>query len=297
MGEFLPLPLHEGKLPKVDLAKPDMGGQPPPLLYPLQFSSLSFWPTADWQTIWKKMQICVLRPHFCSPTEVAPESACPRFRVEWHPIPKLSSLIGHLWEVGGSWGPQGGQSPGLLLAHPPPPTKLETEALQSSASSHPRGSDNSQLLLPFKPALGGLPFYSQELFKVLLKSGLSWGKEAAVLLLRQMTFSPHPDCSLTCDQSPCHLKTPWGTSLMVQWLRLHIPNAGGPGLIPGRGTRSHMPQLRVCMLQRRSKIPCAATKTRPSKKKKKRVSKNKYLKREKLLEIKHLSVNMNPNLF
>ena len=31
-----------------------------------------------------------------------------------------------------------------------------------------------------------------------------------------------------------------GTSLVVQWLRLHAPNAGGMGLIPGRG-RSHMP--------------------------------------------------------
>ena len=35
-----------------------------------------------------------------------------------------------------------------------------------------------------------------------------------------------------------------GTSLVVQWLRLHAPNAGGPGSIPGQGTRSHMPQLR-----------------------------------------------------
>ena len=31
---------------------------------------------------------------------------------------------------------------------------------------------------------------------------------------------------------------------MVQWLRLHALNAGGPGLIPGQGTRSHMLQLR-----------------------------------------------------
>ena len=30
-----------------------------------------------------------------------------------------------------------------------------------------------------------------------------------------------------------------GTSLVVQWLRLHAPNAGGLGLIPGQGTRSH----------------------------------------------------------
>ena len=34
-----------------------------------------------------------------------------------------------------------------------------------------------------------------------------------------------------------------GTSLVAQWLRLHTPNAGGPGSNPGQGTRSHMLQL------------------------------------------------------
>ena len=33
-----------------------------------------------------------------------------------------------------------------------------------------------------------------------------------------------------------------GTSLVVQWLRPHAPNAGGLGLIPGQGLRSHMPR-------------------------------------------------------
>ena len=33
-----------------------------------------------------------------------------------------------------------------------------------------------------------------------------------------------------------------GTSLVVQWLRLHTPNAGGPGSIPSQAARS-------CMLQ------------------------------------------------
>ena len=36
-----------------------------------------------------------------------------------------------------------------------------------------------------------------------------------------------------------------GASLAAQWLRLHAPNAGGPGSIPGQGTRSHMPHLHV----------------------------------------------------
>ena len=30
---------------------------------------------------------------------------------------------------------------------------------------------------------------------------------------------------------------------MVQWLRLHVPNAGVLVFIPGEGTRSHMLQL------------------------------------------------------
>ena len=46
-----------------------------------------------------------------------------------------------------------------------------------------------------------------------------------------------------------------GTSLVVQWLRFHTPNAGVPGLIPGQQTRSCMSQL---------KILCAATKTQHS---------------------------------
>ena len=42
-----------------------------------------------------------------------------------------------------------------------------------------------------------------------------------------------------------------GTSLVAQWLRLWAPNAEGLGSIPGQGTGSHMPQLRVHMLQLR----------------------------------------------
>ena len=29
-----------------------------------------------------------------------------------------------------------------------------------------------------------------------------------------------------------------GTALVAQWLRLNISNAGGPGLIPGQGTKT-----------------------------------------------------------
>ena len=36
-------------------------------------------------------------------------------------------------------------------------------------------------------------------------------------------------------------------SLGVQWLRLHVPNAGNLVLIPTQGIRPHSLQFRVCM--------------------------------------------------
>ena len=44
-----------------------------------------------------------------------------------------------------------------------------------------------------------------------------------------------------------------GASLVIQWLRLHTPNARGPGLMGGQESRSHMLQ---------QKIPHATTNTR-----------------------------------
>ena len=57
-----------------------------------------------------------------------------------------------------------------------------------------------------------------------------------------------------------------GTSLVVQWVRLHAPNAGGLGLIPGRGTRSHMHA--TTKSPHAAKSPHATTKTRHSQNKK-----------------------------
>ena len=39
-------------------------------------------------------------------------------------------------------------------------------------------------------------------------------------------------------------------TLLVHWLRLHAPDAGGLGLIPGLRTRSHVPQLRPSTARR-----------------------------------------------
>ena len=68
-----------------------------------------------------------------------------------------------------------------------------------------------------------------------------------------INMSPAKDAFLLCIVSEG-----FGPSL-VQWLRLHAPHAGGLGSIPGQGTRSHMPQLRVHTQQ--LKIPHTATKT------------------------------------
>ena len=35
------------------------------------------------------------------------------------------------------------------------------------------------------------------------------------------------------------------TSLVAHWIRLHVPNAGGLGSIPGQGTRFHIPRLKT----------------------------------------------------
>ena len=70
------------------------------------------------------------------------------------------------------------------------------------------------------------------------------------LLLKSVCSFPNP----TQPQK----KWSKGTSLVVQRLRLHTPNAGCPGLIPSRETRSHVPQLRVHTMQ--LKIPRAALK-------------------------------------
>ena len=51
-----------------------------------------------------------------------------------------------------------------------------------------------------------------------------------------------------------------GTSLVVQCLGLCAPNAGGLGLIPGQGTRSHIPQLKTPRAV--MKTPRATTKRR-----------------------------------
>ena len=67
-------------------------------------------------------------------------------------------------------------------------------------------------------------------------------KEAGnTLYVNKGKILPRPDFKI---QGP-------GLPLVVQWLRLSTLNAGGLGSIPDQGTRYHMPQLSICMLQLR----------------------------------------------
>ena len=66
-----------------------------------------------------------------------------------------------------------------------------------------------------------------------------------------------PSSILRCTQAEDHLKDPrkfpfcltdlstQESRRRVQWLRLRAPNAGGPRLIPGQGTRCYTSQLKV----------------------------------------------------
>ena len=74
---------------------------------------------------------------------------------------------------------------------------------------------------------------------------------------------------------------------MFQWLRLHTPNAGGPGSIPGGGnkarwTKSSQAATKILRaVTRRQKILCAATKTQLS-------QTNKFLRRQLLTSIPNI---------
>ena len=74
--------------------------------------------------------------------------------------------------------------------------------------------------------------------------------------------------ALCFKRSVCHLASvikncvSSGTSLVVQWLGLYPPKAGGQVLIPVWGTRYHMLQIRACIPH--LKIPHVATRTQGS---------------------------------
>ena len=78
-----------------------------------------------------------------------------------------------------------------------------------------------------------------------------------ILFLLTFSYSPKFQCvhillkrkkrNLIC------IETPRGTSLVVQGLRLHAPNAGGLGSSPGQGTRACMPKLRSSIKKKKER--------------------------------------------
>ena len=61
-------------------------------------------------------------------------------------------------------------------------------------------------------------------------------------------FHKRHNIAITCtsEHKLCirhRIENMFRTSLVVQWLRLHAPNAGGQGSIPNQRTRSHTLQL------------------------------------------------------
>ena len=74
---------------------------------------------------------------------------------------------------------------------------------------------------------------------------LGWGENCVIPLPSPLSSLPFPTPFLhptfLPSLPPTHLLiSNIGTSLVVQWVTLRAPNAGGPGSIPGQGTRSHM---------------------------------------------------------
>ena len=64
-------------------------------------------------------------------------------------------------------------------------------------------------------------------------------KRCSTLLITEMQIKAIMRYHLTLVRIAV-IKKSTGTSLVAQWIRFHAPNAGGPGSIPGQGTRSHM---------------------------------------------------------
>ena len=76
----------------------------------------------------------------------------------------------------------------------------------------------------------------------------SWTEGLSSLLVIGQRLSLVPCMAQSRKQHPftfavfCRLKR--GAALVGQWLRLHAASTSVPYVIPGQGTRSHMPQLK-----------------------------------------------------
>ena len=78
------------------------------------------------------------------------------------------------------------------------------------------------------------------------KTKISFEKLYLKTPLTQRIKNPHTSCVSE------KLKR---TSLVVQWLRFHAPNAGGLGLTPDWGTTSNMLQIKILYAETKTEDP------------------------------------------
>ena len=64
-------------------------------------------------------------------------------------------------------------------------------------------------------------------------------KKATLDYKNRSSGIPDTDCKASIFIKFKQIKGKLELSHLVQWLRFCAPNAGGPGLIPGQGTRSY----------------------------------------------------------
>ena len=114
-----------------------------------------------------------------------------------------------------------------------PSHKLETPQLSPSKTEGKAGraegpTGTAPSVYVVTRSIQGPTTLTQSARAFLLQASSLPGLSTLLLILTSLTL-PNPHVSI---------KTPQGTSLVVQWLRLCALNAGSLGSIPGQGTRS-----------------------------------------------------------
>ena len=196
-----------------------------------------------------KFRVLLLFSHlvvsdFCNPVNCS-TSGCPVL----HCLPEFAQTHVH-WD-----------HDAIQLSHPPLPPALNLS--QHQGLFQWVGSSYQSLYRSFSISLcGGL--YMPFQCGIAFPQGLWWlnlKKWREMEISDAMVSQEESNCEQKVQQPsvlqiiPCRWSLSYqvysalilkclGTSLVVHWLRPSAPKAGGPGSIPGQGTRSHMMQRR-----------------------------------------------------
>ena len=149
--------------------------------------------------------------------------------------------------------PMGSPTPDCPLSSEPMPIQAFCSFWEEETFGLPAWSGRRQWPLGRRSVLGSLPAYTQFIpASTCPCTGHPPGLPLPALPQPNPSWRPRSGC--TPPVTPAPTSSPWptctrkalnffgggGNSLVAQWLRLCAPNAGGPGSIPGQGTRSHM---------------------------------------------------------